>query len=220
MPLEAAEASSDAGDPQTLPQPFGFSPAPTLNLRRMTEHTRHSGDPTGARASEREAREATDRREIILMSSGAQAFAVYAEEADGVTRDLKPTPLPGAPRAVAGVVCVRGRMRTVLDPLALLSPTTGAAGEGANDDGQETAAFVVTLRGDEQLALAVGRVEGIVELQAEAPAPAGQTAHGPAVRATLRHDGRPVTLLDPSNLFEAAMRGTERRRQRIKSREP
>lgn len=184
----------------------------------MTEHPRHSGDPTGARASEREAREATDRREIILMSSGAQAFAVYAEEADGVTRDLRPTPLPGAPRAVAGVVCVRGRMRTVLDPLALLSSPTDATGEGPDDDGRERTPFVVTLRGDEQLALAVARVEGIVELQAEAAAPvaAGQNAHGPAVRAALRHEGRPVTLLDPSNLFEAAMRGTERRRQRLK----
>ena len=191
----------------------------------MTEHGRHPWDSTDARSPFGEARDAPDRREIILMSSGAHAFAVYAEEADGVTRDLKPTPLPGAPRAVAGVVCVRGRMRTVLDPLALLSAPTHGAGEGASVDepeganagGQEAPAFVVTLRGDEQLALAVGRVVGIVELQTDGlDASDRQTAHGPAVRATLRHDGRPVALLDPANLFEAAMRGTERRRQRLK----
>ena len=177
----------------------------------MTKQSTHFGDSTGARAPFGEERDAPDRRDVILMSTGAQVFAVYAEEADGVTRDLKATPLPGAPRAVAGVVCVRGRMRTVLDPLALLPVQT----PDANVEGQETAAFVVTLRGDEQLALAVGRVVGIFEIQTEALDPNDEQA-APAVRATLRHDGRPVTLLDPANLFEAAMRGTERRRQRLK----
>lgn len=177
----------------------------------MHEHGRHFRDST-------DAREAPERSEIILLSSGARAFAVYAEEADGVTRDLRPTPLPGAPRAVAGVVCVRGRMRTVLDPLALLPASE--AGEDAGDAQPLMAAFIVTLRGDEQLALAVGRVEGIVELQSEGldhdEDLQQQTAPDPFVRRTLRHEGRPVILLDPSNLFEAAMRGTERRRQRLK----
>jgi chemotaxis signal transduction protein len=185
----------------------------------MNEHGRHFGDSTDARASAGRSREeAPERREIILLSSGAHAFAVYAEEADGVTRDLKPTPLPGAPRAVAGVVCVRGRMRTVLDPLALLPAPEGAAGGGAEEAEPPMAAFIVTLRGDEQLALAVGRVEGIVELQADAPGDdSQQNAPGsPSVRGTLTHEGRPVTLLDPANIFEAAMRGTERRRQRLK----
>ncbi len=180
----------------------------------MNEHGRlNFGDSTAAHT-----REASERREIILMSSGAHAFAVYAEEADGVTRDLKPTPLPGAPRAVEGVVCVRGRMRTVLDPLALLSTS-----EGTNDserETEETPHFIVTLRGDEQLALAVGRVEGIFELQDGLDRDVEQTDHGPSVRATIKHEGRAVTLLDPANIFEAAMRGTERRRQRVKSREP
>ncbi len=178
----------------------------------MNEHGRHFRDST-------DALEAPERSEIILLSSGARAFAVYAEEADGVTRDLKPTPLPGAPRAVAGVVCVRGRMRTVLDPLALLPAPEGAAGEGAEEAEPQMAAFIVTLRGDEQLALAVGRVEGIVELQSEGldhDDDLQQQQTAPFVRRTLRHEGRPVTLLDPSNLFEAAMRGTERRRQRLK----
>jgi chemotaxis signal transduction protein len=183
----------------------------------MNEHATPSQSSSAAPPGEAE-----ERREIILMSSGAHAFAVYAEEADGVTRDLKPTPLPGAPRAVAGVVCVRGRMRTVLDPLALLPPTAQAAGEDADDFEPEAevaaaAHFVVTLRGDEQLALAVGRVEGIVELEDGGPEWIDeQTAPGPSVRGTLRHEGRAVTLLDPANIFEAAMRGTERRRQRLK----
>ncbi|MCA1634549.1 MAG: chemotaxis protein CheW [Acidobacteria bacterium] len=193
----------------------------------MSEQGRHFADSTDARtragqprASEAET-EAEQRRELILMSSGEHAFAVYADEADGVTRDLKPTPLPGAPRAVAGVVCVRGRMRIVLDPLALLSPT-------AEPDEREDAPvveatatatpFIVTLRGDEQLALAVERVSTIVELPADVLRGDAQAMGGGlVVRGTLQHDGQHITLLDPSNMLEAAMRGTERRRQRLKA---
>ena len=198
----------------------------------MTEQSRHIADstdaPTRAGQPRHEAAEAAEqRRELILMISGAHAFAVYADEADGVTRGLKPTPLPGAPRAVAGVVCVRGRMRTVLDPLALLSPT------GEPDEEEDasiveasasaTSPFIVTLRGDEQLALAVERVSSIVELPTDALRGDAQSASGGGVvRGTLQHDGQHIILLDPSNMFEAAMRGTERRRQRLKAvnREP
>jgi len=192
----------------------------------MTEQSRHIADSTDAhtRAGQprREAAEAAEqRRELILMISGARAYAVYADEADGVTRDLKPTPLPGAPRAVAGVVCVRGRMRTVLDPLALLSPTGEPdEPEGAPFVEEATAStpFIVTLRGDEQLALAVERVSSIVELPTDALRGDAQSASGGGVvRGTLQHDGQHITLLDPSNMFEAAMRGTERRRQRLKA---
>lgn len=187
----------------------------------MTEQERHIADSTNARTRAGQPREAAEqRRELILMSSGTRAYAVYADEADGVTRDLKLTPLPGAPRAVAGVVCVRGRIRTVLDPLALLSPT-GEPDEGEGAPSFEATAavspFIVTLRGDEQLALAVERVSSIVELPDDALQSDAQAVSGGVVRGTLNHDGQHITLLDPSNMFEAAMRGTERRRQRLKA---
>jgi chemotaxis signal transduction protein len=149
------------------------------------------------------------------MSSGAHVFAVYADEADAVTRDLRPTPLPGAPRAVAGVVCVRGRMRTVLDPLALLCSGQPEACNDAGIEATEPSHFIVTLRGDEQLALAVERVASIVELPPDTLEPDALAGVG-VVRGTLFHEGRQITLLDPSNMFETAMRGTERRRQRLK----
>ncbi|HEV3468038.1 MAG TPA: chemotaxis protein CheW [Pyrinomonadaceae bacterium] len=151
----------------------------------------------------------SERRELLLMRAGAHLFAVYAGEAEGVEAWREPAPLPHAPAAVLGVVCVRGRMRTVLDPAALIG---ASAGSGATNE--ETAArFVVTLRGDEQLALAVAHAE-------PAPAPDAPAAPpdppAPFLRATLPHQGRAVHLLDPSRLFDAALQGAERRRPRQK----
>jgi len=171
------------------------------------------------------------------MRAGGQAFAVRADEADGpAQRCPRPTPLPHAPRAVLGVVCVRGRMRTVLDPLALMGDgaepgaadgaerdaARGVEAQGVEAPHDETAhdegarPLVVALRGDEQLALAVERVEGFVRVPAEALAPPPRPA--PPLRATLEHEGARVHVLDPSQLFDAAMRGTERRRPRAVNR--
>src|SRR5438067_8661756 len=100
-----------------------------------------------------------ETRELLLLRAGARAFAVFADETDGVADGLKPTPLPHAPRAVLGVVSVRGRMRTVLDPLALV-------GDNEETESAATVApaplFIVALRGDEQLALAAESDGGVV----------------------------------------------------------
>jgi chemotaxis signal transduction protein len=147
-----------------------------------------------------------EQRGLLLMRAGAHAFAVYAEEADGVVGWREPVPLPHAPPAVLGVVSVRGRMRTVLDPAVLLG--AGAAHEGAENEAPHR--FVVVLRGDEQLALAVAHAEPVA-----APAdlvPPDPPA--PFLRATLRHQDQTVHLLDPAHLFAAATQGTERRRKR------
>ena len=143
------------------------------------------------------------------MRAGGRLFAVYADEADSVTEGLRPTPLPGAPAAVLGVVCVRGRMRTVLDPLALFPDTRGASTT------PHAPRFVLALRGDEQLALAVERVERIVEAPPDALLPPDEEAdHGAPLRGRLLLDDTPVAVLDPARLFDAAMQGTERRRPR------
>lgn len=145
-----------------------------------------------------------EQRGLLLMRAGAHAVAVYAEEADGVAEWREPVPLPHAPPAVLGVVNVRGRMRTVIDPAALLGPPP--EGEAAG----EAPRLVVILRGDEQLALAVAHAENV-----SAPAElAPPDAPAPVLRATLSHHGRTVHLLDPAHLFAAATQGAERRRKR------
>ena len=127
-------------------------------------------------------------RSLLVLRAGGRAFAVHAEEAEGVAEAAEPAPLPHAPAAVLGVVCVRGRMYTLLDPPALIAEPGAQASASARR-------FAVALRGDEQLALAADEVEGPLEPDADA--------------APMMH------LLDPARLFEAAMQGTERRRQRF-----
>ncbi len=149
-----------------------------------------------------------ETRELFVLSAGGQLFAVGAEETDGVAEGLTPALLPDAPAAVLGVVSVRGRMRTLLYPPALF--TQAHAREDAN--AVVAPRFIVALGGDEQLALAADAVEGVITVNAE-PLSASDTHESPSL-ATLEHEGRRLQLLDTSRLFDAAMRGTERRRPR------
>ena len=141
-------------------------------------------------------RPSEEARELLLMHRRGRAFAVYADEAEAVTEGRGPAPLPHAPRAVLGVVAVRGRMRTLLDPAAIAELQTEEEDEATHSP--DTPAFVVTLRGDEQLALACDRIERV--------------RAAPDTEATAPR----TILLDPARLFEAAMRGTDRRRHRLK----
>ena len=148
-----------------------------------------------------------EEREALLMRLGGLAFAVYADECECVTPWAEPAPLPHAPAAVLGVMSVRGRMRTVLDP-ARLFETLGLGLEGAPAE----YGFVASLRGDEQLAL----VFEAGSRAALTPGDLRPPADSPPlpVQATCSREGETVYLLDPSRLFDAAMSGTERRRRR------
>jgi chemotaxis signal transduction protein len=163
--------------------------------------------------------EPRERCELFLLRAGRQAFAVFAEEVECVTQSHAPVALPHAPRAVLGLVCIRGRMRTVLDPPALIGvheePIEQAATERASTEQAArvgTSRFIIALRGDEQLALAADQVEGPIAFNAEALA--APDPHASILRATLEHDGARILVLEPSRLFDNAMQRTERRRQR------
>ena len=162
-----------------------------------------------------------DSHELFVFRAGDQWFAVFAEEAETTAENLHPAPLPFAPPAVLGVVPVRGRMRTALDPLLLLdapalseveAPAPPAVAPPMHGVTSNQARLFVALAGDEQLALACDSAEDPVTVHASqldfAP-----DSHAP-VRGRVEHDGRAITLLDPARLFDAAMRGTDRRRRR------
>ena len=149
----------------------------------------------------------TGARELLLLRAGGLVFAVYADECEGLTPWAEPAPLPHAPGAVLGVAPVRGRMRTVLDPARLLE-SSGLAHEAR----PAAHAFIVSLAGDEQLALACESSATFSLNAADHLSP----SESPALptRGTFQRGGETVHLLDPARLFEAAMSGTERRRQR------
>ena len=148
-----------------------------------------------------------ERRELLVARCGPRLVAVFADEADHVTAWKKPTPLPRAPKGVLGVVSVRGRISTVLDPLSLLNERSAA------QDGSSFA-FIITLRSDEQLALAVERAERIIEIFTDDIEPLGSSSGEGVVLGILQMEGKLVAVLNIRQLFTAALRGMERRRRR------
>jgi chemotaxis signal transduction protein len=168
--------------------------------------------------SETDTRDARGGREMFVLRAGRRLFAVAAEEVEATAEGLAPAPLPFAPPSVLGVVSVRGRVRTALDPLRLAPadelaapiPNSHSAGGATNQTETTPPRLFVALRGDEQLALACDSAEGAIRVARITP-PAD--ARSPAL-GTFEHAGFLVTLLDPSRLFEAAMQGTDRRRKR------
>src|ERR1041384_2277200 len=85
-------------------------------------------------------------RDLFSFSAGDTTFAVFTADVEATAERSRPAKLPHAPPAVLGIVSVRGRMVTTLDPVALTS--------GAGSDWPAELPCVVALRGDEQLALA------------------------------------------------------------------
>src|SRR2546423_15697824 len=67
-------------------------------------------------------------RDLFSFSAGDATFAVFAEDVEATAERGRPAKLPHAPPAVLGIVSVRGRMVTTLDPLALRN---GGGGRGA-----------------------------------------------------------------------------------------
>jgi chemotaxis signal transduction protein len=196
-------------------------------LPDMKELTQDDG-ATATGSNSATGRTPRGRRKLCVMRCGARLFAVYADEVEATSENLTPTPLPFAPAPVRGVVSQRGRILTVIDPLPLLppaAPPTGAHADAptlasplASSATQQTPApLIVALRGDEQLALSVERIEPDIELFDDAEANATAADVSPPSQLllrTIRHHTDTIPLLDTAHLFEAAMHGVERRRRR------
>jgi chemotaxis signal transduction protein len=116
----------------------------------------------------------------------------------------EPTPLPFGPKAVLGVVCIQGRMFTVVDLVKLLRPET---------DIQSTPQSILALRGDEQLALAVGTAEHSIDLPATSLQSSDEDTSN-LLPATFSHEGKDWQVLNVDELFNSLVQGRERRRRR------
>ncbi len=149
-------------------------------------------------------------RDLFAFSAGNRIFAVFEEDVEGTAESKRPARLPHAPPAVLGVVCVRGRMLTTLDPLALVS---GEAANWGND-----LRPVVALRGDEQLALAGDSLRETITI-ADTDIELADHEQPDRVQAMIvgiaRYGGEELTILNTSALFSAAFERPERRRRRF-----
>lgn len=148
--------------------------------------------------------------DLVPFLAGDKLFAVFADQVDGTAEAKVPVALPNAPRAVLGVVCLRGRMLTVLDPIAILT--------GETFNWPASLPSVLALRGDEQLALAAQSCRDTITIAASDIQPltrANDDGFEGSVLGIARYGGEEITVLRMDNLFAAAVRRKERRRRRF-----
>jgi chemotaxis signal transduction protein len=148
--------------------------------------------------------------DLVPFVAGDRIFAVFADQVDGTAEARIPAALPNAPPAVLGVVCMRGHMLTVLDPIAVLT--------GEPFGWPASLPAVIALRGDEQLALAAQSCRDTITIAAEDIQPSSQTNNDgfeSAILGIARYAGEEIAVLRVDNLFAAAVRRKERRRRRF-----
>jgi len=147
--------------------------------------------------------------DLVPFSAGDRVFAIFADEVDGTAEARMPVGLPNSPPAVLGVVCMRGHMLTVLDPIAILT--------GESSGWPAILPAVIALRGDEQLALAAQDCRDTITIAAEDIQPYSESKDGfeSAILGIARYAGEEIVVLKVANLFAAAVRRKERRRRRI-----
>lgn len=144
-----------------------------------------------------------DTTEFLLFQAAARWFAVAKEEVADIAEQRPVTKLPFAPPAVLGIVSVRGRILTVLCPLALME---------TKPEKLSTVPVVIALCGDEQLALAADRCGEPVNITANEIH--DDDAPMAATRRSFVYQGQRVTVFEPARLFSTALAGLDRRRRR------
>ena len=148
-------------------------------------------------------------QDLLPFTIGDRTFAVFTEQVDG-TAEAKPfAPLPRAPNAVIGVVCVRGRMLTVLDPTVVL--------DSGGPQWQQTLPYVIVLRGEEQLGLVAETCRDTITISTAdiERANDGDQSQDDFVLGIVRYAGEEMLILDSTMLFSRAVQRRERRRRRF-----
>lgn len=165
-------------------------------------------DPLSQHETTDEVTEEPQLHDLVPFRAGDRTFAVFADQVAGTAEARTPAALPNAPPAVLGVVCMRGHMLTVLDPIAVITgePFAWPASLPA----------VIALRGDEQLALAAHSCRDTITIAAEDIQPASQLSGlETAVMGIARYGGEEIAVLRVDHLFAAAVQRKERRRRRF-----
>jgi chemotaxis signal transduction protein len=139
-----------------------------------------------------------------LLQIDSLTLGVFEEQVMAVNEWSEPTPLPFSPDAVLGIVCVEGRMFTVLEISGLL----GTAAIGTRRP------FIVALRGEEQFALAVDSWETPLKVSSSDIETIEESSSRLICRVVKLGDQQ-IPLLETSELFSEVIQGRERRRRRF-----
>ena len=142
---------------------------------------------------------------VRVLRAGSTHFGLLEHELATISAWRKPAQLPHAPPAVYGVVSIQGRMLTVLDPLLLLGPSA--------PDETFSPFYIVELKGDEQLALAVESVNDLIEVNTDKIQSDGTQEQ--IVLGLVQKNEEMIRVLDVKQLFPATIQGRERRRRKL-----
>lgn len=143
--------------------------------------------------------------DVLPFAIGDRLFAVFTDQVDA-TAEAKPfARLPRAPAAIVGVVCVRGRMLTVLDPAAALNRFT--------KEWEQPLPYVLVMRGDDQLGLAVESCRDTITISAEDIEESDSVDEYSI--GIVRFGGEEILVLDVGRLFSRTVQRRERRRRRF-----
>jgi chemotaxis signal transduction protein len=155
-------------------------------------------------------------RTLQLFRAGSHIYGVFADEIATIVSWREPTPLPQSPKSVLGIVCLQGRMLTVLDLASLFigGATSSETIPTESVSGEAPAQHLIALRGDEQLAIAVDDVQTTIEIGGNDFDDKQETA-GALVVGVLHREGLDIQVLNPKELFSTAIQGRERRRRRF-----
>lgn len=133
--------------------------------------------------------------DVLLVHLDQEIYAVSSPSVHEVARYRTPTPVPGAPPALPGILNQRGTIVPVVDPRLILglaqSPVTRAS------------RLVIVAHDDIDMALLVDGVLDLVALPTETVGPvppALDPARARMIRGVASHDGQPVLLLDLGEL--------------------
>ena len=152
-------------------------------------------------------------RKLQLLRAGSSQFGIFAEQISAIVEWQEPAPLPQAPSSVLGVVSIQGRMLTVLD-LAKL----GSREAELDDTPRKFLRYLIALRGDEQLALAIEALGEVVKLTSYESMTDSITKEETVtmpVLGVLQREGAEIRILNLSGLFPSAIQGRQRRQRRF-----
>lgn len=153
--------------------------------------------------------DAAQLHDLLPFTVGDQTFAVLTDQVDATAEARPHARLPRAPAGVVGVVCVRGRMLTVLDAATIVG--------GSEQAWSTLLPYVLVLHGDEQLGLAAETCRDTITISDE-DIERSPDAIGPdnaAILGTVTYAGEKMVILDASRLFRRAVQRRERRRRRF-----
>ena len=144
--------------------------------------------------------------DVLPFTIGDSLFAVFTDQVDATAEGKPFARLPRAPAAIVGVVCVRGRMRTVLDPAVALNRFT--------KEWEQPLPYVLVMRGDDQLGLAAESCRDTITISAEDIEGSDAASDGPSI-GIVRFAGEEILVLDVGRLFSRTVQRRERRRRRF-----